>query len=86
MKEIYMKALSELASGLIARGVEFTFNPMLQFDGGQIRCLTWDAVCHNFSYGSESGLLELAGSLVTSSDGVEGYLTVEEVLKRLDNK
>lgn len=43
-----------------------------------------DAVCHNFSYGHEEGLLEIMG-LVNEDvyDDVEGYLTAEEVFNRI---
>lgn len=41
-----------------------------------------DAVCHSFSYGHEKGLLEMMG-LCETEDEVEGYLTAEEVFKRI---
>lgn len=50
----------------------------------------WDAVCHKGSYGYEEGLLEIMGSLVTEEerkyDSVVGWLTAEDVVKRLESK
>lgn len=42
---------------------------------------TCDIVCHSGSIGSEKGLLEIMG--LTSNEDVEGYLTAEEVFKRI---
>lgn len=41
-----------------------------------------DAICHRWSYGHEKGLLEIMG-LTTDPEDVEGYLTAEEVFKRI---
>jgi len=85
MLEIYQKELLKLAEGLIKRAVPFKFIPLE--GGGQIRTATWDAVCHKYSYGGESGKLEVAGSIVNThktDDTVEGDLTAEEVLSRID--
>ena len=48
----------------------------------------WDAICHDFSYGHEKGLLEIMGSLVKEnhSDVVEGFLTADDIIKRLEAK
>ena len=49
----------------------------------------WDAICHRGSYGWEQGLLEIAGSLVNKHldlDTVVGYLTAEDVIKRIESK
>ena len=45
----------------------------------------WDAICHDFSYGHEEGLLEIMGSLVREDigDEVEGWLTAEAVIERM---
>jgi len=41
-----------------------------------------DAICHQYSYGSEQGLLEIMGLCESEDDDVEGYLTAEEVFDR----
>lgn len=40
---------------------------------------TWDAVCHEFSYGGKDGLLEIYGCL---TDDVEGWLTAEDIINK----
>lgn len=42
-----------------------------------------DAVCHWGSYGHERGLIEIMGLVETLEDDVEGYLTAEEVFRRI---
>lgn len=46
-----------------------------------------DAICHEFSYGHEEGLLEIMGlvdpEICDDVDDVEGYLTAEEVFARI---
>ena len=42
-----------------------------------------DAVCHSGSYGHEQGLLEIMGLNTDPTDDVEGWLTAEEVFKRI---
>ena len=42
-----------------------------------------DAVCHSGSYGHERGLLEIMGLHTDRTAGVEGWLTAEEVYKRI---
>lgn len=47
----------------------------------------WDAICHRGSYGFEQGLLEIMGSIVKpGGDSVEGWLTAEDIIKRLEGK
>lgn len=78
----YRVEMDKLAAGLTEKGIQFTYKPL--FDGVQIWCSDWDAVCHWFSYGHEKGLLEIMGSIVQSDDDdVEGWLTAEEILSRL---
>lgn len=45
----------------------------------------WDAICHYGSYGYEQGLLEIYGSLVDDG-GVVGWLTAEDVIRRIEEK
>ena len=42
----------------------------------------WDVICHYGSYGYDEGLLELMGNISRIND-VEGYLTAEDVIKRI---
>jgi len=45
----------------------------------------WDATCNPISYGHKDGLLEIAGRIVESTtDGVEGYLTADDIISRLE--
>lgn len=42
-----------------------------------------DVVCHSGSYGHEQGLLEIMGLNIDTTDDVEGWLTADEVFKRI---
>lgn len=42
----------------------------------------WDIICHAGSYGCDQGLLEGMGTIF--EDGLEGYLTAEVVIKRIE--
>ena len=47
----------------------------------------WDAICHRGSYGYEQGLLEIYGSIVDEDkdgDSVVGWLTADDVIKRIE--
>lgn len=45
----------------------------------------WDAICQQGSYGYEDGLLEICGDIVeTEADIVEGYLTAQDVIERIE--
>jgi hypothetical protein len=49
--------------------------------------ILWDAICHWGSYGYEKGLLEIMGVIVDeekAGDTVEGYLTADEVIDRIN--
>lgn len=47
----------------------------------------WDAICHYGSYGYEDGLLEIMGdTVVRNDDEVEGWLTANDIIKRLEEK
>ena len=85
----YLTEIKKLADGLMEKGIAFTFHAL--HDGYQISVndpktqeYKWDAVCHNFSYGHDEGLLEIMGEIVDNDyDAVEGWLTAEDILKRL---
>lgn len=72
----------KLARGLKARGI--AYNMRARDDGLQIIADEWDAVCFRGTYGAERGLLEAMGRVITGNDDVEGYLTADEILRRLD--
>lgn len=78
----YISEIVKLARGLKERGI--TYNMRAHVDGLQIVADGWDAVCFTGSYGAQRGLLEVMGSIVTGNDDVEGYLTADEILRRLD--
>ena len=86
--EFYLIEMKDLMLGLAKRGIDFNFSQV--FDGFKIDVPSqgWDAICHSGSYGCHSGLLEVMGSAVVrvDYDSVEGYLTAQEILKRLDEK
>lgn len=42
----------------------------------------WDVICHYGSYGSKEGLLEGMGSIFGTD--VEGFLTADEVIERIE--
>lgn len=45
----------------------------------------WDAICHKGSYGYSEGLLEIYGTIVRPCrDSVEGWLTAEDVIERIE--
>lgn len=49
----------------------------------------WDVICQKGSYGFDNGLLELMGSLVdkqADGDTVVGWLTAEDIIRRLDGR
>ena len=90
--EVRITELQELAEGLIKKGKYFYYRPI--FGGGQIvvfdadikpKSWSWDAVCHTGSYGRYDGTLEIMGNIVHNDmDTVEGWLTAEEILKRVE--
>ena len=82
---VYRIEADKLVKGLTENGVEFDYHKC--WDGVQIRCNEWDAICHSGSYGHERGLLEVMGTIaraVEDDDDVEGWLTAEEILQRLN--
>lgn len=44
----------------------------------------WDAICQRGSYGHESGLLEVMGKVARTKDGVEGWLTADTIIERIE--
>ena len=79
---IDLTEMDKLEKGLIQKGLEYTRKPL--YDGAQIICGNWDAVCHRYSYGHEDGLLEIMGDIVRCGyDSVEGCMTADEILERI---
>lgn len=79
---IKQNEMIKLALGLIERNIDFETGSFM--NGLQIRCGSWDAICHDGSYGHEKGLLEVMGLPQCDGD-VIGYLTAEEVLEMVDS-
>lgn len=52
------------------------------------RVRSWDAIYSTASYGYEEGLLEIYGDIVDPDvgDSVEGWLTANDIIKRLEQK
>lgn len=49
----------------------------------------WDAICQRGSYGAEEGLLEICGNIVSENaedSVVEGYLTADDVIERIERQ
>ena len=80
-----MSEMGKLAEGLDKRGITFTMRIQPYFNTPQIMVNGWDAICNPMSFGNKDGLLEVMGNIVKNDYGnVEGYLTAEEILTRLD--
>ena len=73
--------MTKLAQALTINNIPFKERPL--FNGVQIIGDGWDAICHDYSYGHEDGLIEVMGLDDGSNrdDDVIGYLTAEDVLK-----
>ena len=88
LSRLFAIEMKNLALGLVEKGIPFEFNTI--HNGYQIIAYkngvrSWDAVCHGGSYGHTEGKLEIMGDIVDNSvdDNVEGYLTADEILRRL---
>lgn len=83
----YCEPILRLANLCSAEGIPFVVRPL--FNGLQLVCPeleTWelDVICHDYSYGHDSGLVEVAGAICENDDDtVEGYLDVEEAFERI---
>lgn len=77
-----MTEITKLTIGLLEKGINFTATRL--YDGWKIDCGDWDAICHRYSYGGKKGLLEIMGDIVRNDvDDVEGWLTADDILARL---
>ena len=84
-----MKEMDELEKHLKDNG--YLYKRDCQYDGEQIIVYDsrgkrqWDAVCCCFSYGHKDGLLEIMGTIVKDKKmEVEGYLTAQDIIERLE--
>lgn len=48
------------------------------------RYALWDVICQKGSYGYHEGLLEAYGDIVDVKGEVEGYLTAQDVIRRIE--
>ena len=46
----------------------------------------WDVICQEGSYGYRDGLLEAFGDIVEVDDAVEGYLTAQDIIERIEKR
>ena len=46
--------------------------------------ILWDVICQEWSYGYRDGLLEAYGDIVEVDDTVEGYLTAQDIIERIE--
>lgn len=81
-ENIDFSEIDKLEKGLQEKHIPYDRHRL--FDGWQIKCDSWDAICHRGSYGGTDGLLEIMGDIVENDyDDVEGYLRAEDILSRL---
>ena len=83
-----MTELEKLKKYLDENGIRNEWNLIIS-NGDQIivydpkhNVRLWDAVCHQYSYGGDKGLLEIYSSLCTD---VIGWLTADDVIKIIEN-
>ena len=81
MEIIDQTEMKYLILGLAERNIPFTLRSF--FNGIQVMCDSWDAICHDGSYGGKDGLIEVMG-LPDCEGDVIGHLTADEVLKMID--
>lgn len=85
-----MSEMDKLENYLVDHSYIYDRRDLPEYEGEQIIVFNeygrqWDAVCHKFSMGHKDRLLEIMGTIVRSfDDEVEGYLTAEDVIKRLE--
>lgn len=48
--------------------------------------ILWDVICQEGSYGYHDGLLEAFGDIVEANDVVEGYLTTQDIIERIEKR
>lgn len=50
------------------------------------RNILWDVICQAGSFGYKEGLLEAWGDIVEIDGEVEGYLTAQDVIRRIEKR
>lgn len=50
------------------------------------RYILWDVICQEGSYGYRDELLEAYGDIVEVDDVVEGYLTAQDIIERIEKR
>jgi len=88
---INLKELDKLEQYLSQNN--YKYNRRKNYDGAQLMVYNedgeelWDVICCSYSYGHKRGLLEAMGSYIIAEDKdeVEGYLSAEEIIQRLEN-
>lgn len=48
--------------------------------------ILWDVICQEGSYGYHDGLLEAFGDIVEANDVVEGCLTAQDIIERIEKR
>ena len=90
MNTIYLPEIKALCNMLLMAGIPFSFDRISPMEGFHVcypssNDVVCSIICHKSSYGHEKGLLEIMGLVGIKYDMVEGYLTAEEVFKRIQN-
>ena len=87
-----MDELNKLEEYLKAKGIEyeridetdgFMNHQIIVYEEGR---RAWDAVWNIGSYGREKELLESMGDIVENGDTVEGWLTAQEIIERIERR
>lgn len=87
---LYTREINKLVHYLADKEMNYelheTFNGYIVIVYDEEGERSWDAICHDGSYGHELGLLEVMGQTVVRDtyDTVEGYLTANDIIKRLE--
>lgn len=67
----------------VCSDIDFSRHQIIVYDETDSRI--FDVICQYGSYGYQQGLLEVMGVIVKDeSDDVEGWLSAEEVIKRME--
>lgn len=76
---------NKLVEELENRGHSVVVVPCYDGKQGLVDDNDWDFIIHRGSWGHEDGLLEVYGMGYLEDGDVEGHLTAQDVLDRLDN-
>ena len=85
----YCQPILELAKRCSLAKFSYSVRPCL--DGAVLYCPSFEqseleVVCNRYSYGCDSGLVEVAGAIASCDDDylVDGCLTVDDVFERIE--